>query len=279
MPAASVQRGAERERRPLAGLESGKPEVVTHRVAARIVDSDSGESRLTTQDEASSAPDLDPVRPVQVRAEVWYAVPYLGWVNLTIDGRASSWAIPTLAGALFIDAAGPFGSGVRDQCQRRGQPLRDQPERSGKLRQERRLWCQTPRVLGGEGPPAAAAWRDVARIDGCSTVNVAHTGVRRGDPQGPGGPGAILKDYLDVEISARENSVGTRALHSELVGIAEQAAEKICAWEGARGGGQAVDHGTVMAAVTAAERHRPCALPRIRSGRYPACRSGDQFCG
>ncbi|MDN5600528.1 MAG: alkanesulfonate monooxygenase, partial [Brachybacterium sp.] len=36
---------------------------------------------------------------------------------------------------------------------------------------------------------------------------------------------------LDVEVSAREYSVGTRALRPDLVGTAEQVAEKIRAYE------------------------------------------------
>ncbi|ASK65509.1 signal peptidase I [Brachybacterium avium] len=96
-------------------IESGKPAVVTHRVIARSVDSASGEVRFTTQGDANNTPDPEPVRPAQVRGKVWYAVPYLGWVNQAVDGQTRSWAIPVLAGVLFLYAAWTVGSGVRDR--------------------------------------------------------------------------------------------------------------------------------------------------------------------
>lgn len=106
-------------------LESGQPAVVTHRVIARSVDRASGEVRFTTQGDANNTADPEPVRPVQIRGTVWYAVPYLGWANQAIDGQTRSWAIPTLAGALFLYAAWTIGAGVRERR------TRDPRERRG----------------------------------------------------------------------------------------------------------------------------------------------------
>lgn len=100
-------------------IESGQPAVATHRVIARGVDSASGEVRFTTQGDANNTPDPHRVQEAQIRGKVWYAVPYLGWVNQAIDVQTRSWAIPALAGALFIYAAWTFGSGAREKIQAR----------------------------------------------------------------------------------------------------------------------------------------------------------------
>lgn len=102
-------------------LDSGQSAVVTHRVIERSVDSATGEVRFTTQGDANNTPDPEQVRPVQVRGTVWYAVPYLGWVNQAVDGQTRSWAIPALAGALFVYAAWTFGTGVREKVRERRQ--------------------------------------------------------------------------------------------------------------------------------------------------------------
>lgn len=101
-------------------IASGQPAVATHRVVARSIDSASGEVRFTTQGDANNTPDPEPIQPAQIRGKVWYAVPYLGWVNQAVDGQTRSWAIPALAGALFVYAAWTFGSAVREKLRVRG---------------------------------------------------------------------------------------------------------------------------------------------------------------
>ncbi|WP_243225941.1 signal peptidase I [Microbacterium sp. CIAB417] len=66
---------------------SGEPEVVTHRVVAVGVDG-TGERILTTQGDANNVADAEPVRAVQVRGALVYAVPWLGWINI--------WATPAV---------------------------------------------------------------------------------------------------------------------------------------------------------------------------------------
>lgn len=100
-------------------IESGKPAVATHRVIARSTDSGTGEVRFTTQGDANNTPDAEPVQPVQIRGKVWYAIPYLGWANQAIDGSTRNWAVPTLAGALFVYAAWTVGSGLRERRQKK----------------------------------------------------------------------------------------------------------------------------------------------------------------
>lgn len=96
-------------------IESGKPAVATHRVIARSTDSGTGEVRFTTQGDANNTPDPEQVQTAQIRGKVWYAIPYLGWANQAIDGGTRSWAVPALAGALFLYAAWTFSAGIRER--------------------------------------------------------------------------------------------------------------------------------------------------------------------
>ena len=100
-------------------IESGKPAVATHRVIARSTDSGTGEVRFTTQGDANNTPDPEQVQTAQIRGKVWYAIPYLGWANQAIDGGTRSWAVPALAGALFLYAAWTVGSGLRERRQKK----------------------------------------------------------------------------------------------------------------------------------------------------------------
>ena len=84
-------------------IRSGDPAVITHRVIA--IDSDSsGELSFILQGDNNGSAD-DPVRPVQIQAKLWYAVPYVGWANSAINGDNRSWIIPVAAGLLFAYAA------------------------------------------------------------------------------------------------------------------------------------------------------------------------------
>ena len=86
-------------------LESNQPAVVTHRVI-QIVEptTPSGTESFITKGDANSLPDAKPVQPVQVRGVVWYAVPFIGWVNNVVNGDARSVIVPIVAGALFLYA-------------------------------------------------------------------------------------------------------------------------------------------------------------------------------
>lgn len=60
-------------------LRSGDPTVVTHRVVGLGTTVD-GERTLLTRGDANEVADPEPVRAVQVRGALWYAVPQLGRV-------------------------------------------------------------------------------------------------------------------------------------------------------------------------------------------------------
>jgi len=84
-------------------LESGKPEVVTHRVTQIIQPNlPDGEKSFVTKGDANSEPDAEPVKPVQIRGAVWYAVPWIGWVNNLVNGDMRAVIIPLIAGLLFL---------------------------------------------------------------------------------------------------------------------------------------------------------------------------------
>lgn len=86
-------------------LESNKPGVVTHRVTQIIQPNKPGATiSFVTKGDANSLVDAKPVLPVQVRGTVWYAVPYLGWVDNVINGDSRSVIIPIVAGGLFLYA-------------------------------------------------------------------------------------------------------------------------------------------------------------------------------
>lgn len=59
-------------------LKSGEAAVVTHRVTQSLLTAD-GERVFTTQGDANPSADIDPVRGVQIRGTVWYAIPCVGW--------------------------------------------------------------------------------------------------------------------------------------------------------------------------------------------------------
>jgi len=103
-------------------LESGKPDVVTHRVIGIVKDTGSTDVRFITQGDANASPDAGEVMPVQVRGTVWYAVPWLGWVNQAVNGEARQWVIPLAAGGLFGYATWMVFSGFRDRRRRSTAP-------------------------------------------------------------------------------------------------------------------------------------------------------------
>jgi len=95
-------------------LESGKPTVVTHRVVSRGVDG-AGEIVFRTQGDANEDPDPRMVRPVQIKGEVWYSVPYLGYFNNLLNGRDRQLGVYAVASGLAGYALLSFAGAVRDR--------------------------------------------------------------------------------------------------------------------------------------------------------------------
>lgn len=60
-------------------LESGQADVITHRIVTTSADQE-GNTLLITQGDNNSLPDDEPVRDIQVRGKLFYAVPYAGFL-------------------------------------------------------------------------------------------------------------------------------------------------------------------------------------------------------
>lgn len=98
-------------------LHSGEPEVVTHRVVAIALTGD--QLTFTTQGDANPSPDPAPVMPVQIRGTLWYAIPYLGYVNTWINGPYRGWIVAGVAVLLFGYAAYAFIGSALGAARRR----------------------------------------------------------------------------------------------------------------------------------------------------------------
>ena len=85
-------------------VQSNRPEVVTHRVVTMGV-RENGAPVFRTQGDANPDPDTKWVRPVQVRGEVWYSVPYVGRLNTLMTPRVRDLAIKGVAAALLLYGA------------------------------------------------------------------------------------------------------------------------------------------------------------------------------
>ncbi len=93
-------------------LESGKPIFVTHRVVSQGV-GDDGMPVFQTQGDANDAPDEMWIRPLQVRGELWYAVPYVGYLSDLFSPHERQRGIYVVAGALLLYAVKEFVSALR----------------------------------------------------------------------------------------------------------------------------------------------------------------------
>ncbi len=92
-------------------IDSGKPEVVTHRVVA-VGSSMTGERTLRTQGDANPSMDPEPVREVQLRGELWYSVPYVGRLGNYASGDQRALLTNVAAGVLIAYAVVMVGGSV-----------------------------------------------------------------------------------------------------------------------------------------------------------------------
>ncbi|WP_052460666.1 signal peptidase I [Microbacterium gorillae] len=99
-------------------LHSGEAAVVTHRVTQRL-QSSAGEPLFITQGDANPTADPEPVRGVQVRGVLWYAIPYVGWVSSLVTGDVRAVVVPVVVGALLIYAVWMFATAARDRRRNR----------------------------------------------------------------------------------------------------------------------------------------------------------------
>ncbi|HEY9294041.1 MAG TPA: signal peptidase I [Microlunatus sp.] len=102
-------------------LSSGAPTVVTHRVIGQGVNG-KREVLFRTQGDANDVPDRDWVRPVQIRGEVWYAIPLLGYPTQLITGQQHRMLVFLVSAALLGYAGYMFASAIRDRRSARRRP-------------------------------------------------------------------------------------------------------------------------------------------------------------
>jgi len=95
-------------------LKSGERDVVTHRVVAVGFDG-LGKRTFTTQGDANSVPDKMAVRPVQIKGELWYHIPYVGYATSFITGSQRHVATVTIAIGLLSYSALMFTSATRQR--------------------------------------------------------------------------------------------------------------------------------------------------------------------
>jgi signal peptidase len=112
-------------------LRSGLPAVATHRVV-RVGWTSDGEKLLTTQGDANATPDAVPVREVQLRGEVWYALPWVGRLNVLLSPGQHQLLVRLAAGGLFLYAGLLLVRGWRSRP--RGEPTAgDAPDAPSRL--------------------------------------------------------------------------------------------------------------------------------------------------
>ena len=82
-------------------IESGSPAVITHRITA-ISATQSGELEFITKGDNNDAEDELPVRELQVRGKLFYAVPFVGFAANALGnsdrGAAAQWGAVALMG-------------------------------------------------------------------------------------------------------------------------------------------------------------------------------------
>lgn len=95
-------------------LESGRPQVVTHRIV-KVGTNLAGERSFTTKGDDNDVADAEPVRPVQIRGKLLYSVPKLGYVSNLISGSHRQVAMYGVVTGLLGYAAFMFVGAVRDR--------------------------------------------------------------------------------------------------------------------------------------------------------------------
>jgi signal peptidase len=106
-------------------LESGRPDVITHRIIGLTASQD-GERLLITQGDNNDVADPNPVMDIQVRGELFYAVPYVGFVANALGNANRSAVVTVLAVGLIAWGAFTMVRGlVKDRREKRDQKSRD----------------------------------------------------------------------------------------------------------------------------------------------------------
>jgi signal peptidase len=93
--------------------QSDDPTLTTHRIVGIAYGSEG--TQFVTRGDANPATDLNPVTPEQVRGEVWYAVPRVGYVSVWMAGGWLRSAVDVLAVGLLLYGGWFIAAGLIDR--------------------------------------------------------------------------------------------------------------------------------------------------------------------
>ena len=100
---------------------SDDPKLTTHRIIQVTYGSEG--TRYITQGDANDAPDPEPVRPAQVRGEVWYSVPLVGYVSVWMATGVLGDIVQWAAVGLILYGGWVLAAGLRERLRRpEGEP-------------------------------------------------------------------------------------------------------------------------------------------------------------
>jgi len=95
---------------------SDDPKLTTHRVVQVTYGSEG--IRYVTQGDANDTPDVEPVRPAQVKGEVWYAVPLVGYVSVWMATGVLGDVVQWVAIGLILYGGWFVAAGLRERVRR-----------------------------------------------------------------------------------------------------------------------------------------------------------------
>ena len=96
------------------------PALTTHRIIGEVFGSEGRE--FLTQGDANDAPDLAPITPEQVKGEVWYTVPVVGYLSVWLAGDWARDLLDLFAVALLLYGGYHLVAGVVDRGRRSRAP-------------------------------------------------------------------------------------------------------------------------------------------------------------
>ena len=99
-------------------IESGKPEVITHRVV-EVRSESNGSVSFITKGDNNDDPDPNPVIPDQIKGTLWYSVPLIGYLANAVNGQSRTWLVPVAGIGLLAYAAVMVVSAIVSRARKR----------------------------------------------------------------------------------------------------------------------------------------------------------------
>jgi len=99
---------------------SDDPTLTTHRIVALAFGSEG--TQFVTQGDANSSQDLSPVSPEQVKGEVWYSVPKVGYVATSMAGGWLRTIADVVAVLLLLYGGWAITTGLVARARGKGEP-------------------------------------------------------------------------------------------------------------------------------------------------------------